>query len=164
MTATISPPPRPPRRRIVRLLIWGAGLLVALAAALALFLSTLDAAIYQRALEAELSDVLDRPVSVRSVSFAVSLFPTLSARDLRIANPPWASRPDFVTAGEAGSVRCARGIEHHVHQHAAAHAAPVLVIRRKARGQQRLQGRFLEHRQSARREPPRTRWSVPLAR
>ena len=101
MTATISPPPRPPRRRIVRLLIWGAGLLVALAAALALFLSTLDAAIYQRALEAELSDVLDRPVSVRSVSFAVSLFPTLSARDLRIANPPWASRPDFVTAGEA---------------------------------------------------------------
>jgi hypothetical protein len=45
----------------------------------------------------------------------------------------------------ARSVRCARGIEHHVHQHAAAHAAPVLVIRRKARGEQHLQGRFLEH-------------------
>src|SRR5262245_46955936 len=101
MTATVSPPPRPPRRRIVRLLVWGTGLLVVLTAALALFLSTLDAAIYQRALEAELSDLLKRPVSVRSVSFAVSLFPTLSARDLRIANPPWASRPNFVTAGEA---------------------------------------------------------------
>ena len=71
-----------------------------------LFLKTLDAGVYQRALERELSSVLDRKVSIGSVSFDLALRPTLSVRDLRIANPPWASRPDFVTAasGKAHSI------------------------------------------------------------
>lgn len=96
--------PAPPwRRRTTRVLLWAVGLLLAAALGLTLFLKTLDAEVYQRALERQLSSALDRPVSIGAVSFDIALRPTLSVRDLRIANPPWASRPDFVTAasGEA---------------------------------------------------------------
>lgn len=79
------------------------GLLLAAASGVMLFLTTLDAEVYKRALERRLSSVLDREVSIGSLSFDLAVRPTLSVRDLRIANPPWASRPDFVTAasGEA---------------------------------------------------------------
>ena len=79
------------------------GLLLAAASGVMLFLTTLDAEVYKRALERRLSSVLDREVSIGSLSFDLAVRPTLSVRDLRIANPPWASRPHFVTAasGEA---------------------------------------------------------------
>lgn len=85
------------------MLLWTLGLLLAAAAGVMLFLKTLDAEVYKRAVERELSSVLDREVSIGSLSFELALRPTFSVRDLRIANPPWASRPDFVTAasGEA---------------------------------------------------------------
>ncbi len=79
------------------------GLLLAAAAGVMLFLKTLDTEVYKRVLERELSSVLDRTVSIGSLSFDLAVRPTLSVRDVRIANPPWASRPDLVTAtsGEA---------------------------------------------------------------
>ena len=83
------------RRRLLR---WSLGLLLAATAGIAIFLATLDAGVYRRALEREVSAALGRTVSVGSVSVKLALPPTLSARDLRIANPAWASRPDFVTA------------------------------------------------------------------
>ncbi|MDM0020693.1 AsmA family protein [Variovorax saccharolyticus] len=99
----MTTPASPWRRRSTKLLLWALGLLLVAALGLVVFLKTLDAGVYQRALERELSSVFDRQVSIGSVSFNVALRPTLSVRDLRIANPAWASRPDFVTAasGEA---------------------------------------------------------------
>ena len=96
-------PVSPWRRRATTLLLWVMGLLLAAAAVVMLFVKTLDAEVYKRALERELSSVLDRAVSIGSLSFDLAVRPTVSVRDLRIANPPWASRPDFVTAasGEA---------------------------------------------------------------
>ncbi|MDM0032842.1 AsmA family protein [Variovorax sp. J22P271] len=99
----MTPPGSPWRRRTAKWLLWAIGLLLAAALGLMLFLKTLDAGVYQRALARELSSALGRDVSIGSVSFDLAVRPTLSVRDLRIANPPWASRPDFVTAasGEA---------------------------------------------------------------
>ena len=85
-------------RLSIKLLLWSAGLLLVAAVGVILFLKTLDADVYRRALERELSSILGRTVSIGGLSFNVSLIPSLAARDLRIANPPWASRTDFVTA------------------------------------------------------------------
>ena len=74
------------------------GLLLAAAAGVMLFLKTVDTGIYKHALARELSSVLGREVSIGSLSFDLAVRPTLSVRDLRIANPPWASRPHFLTA------------------------------------------------------------------
>ncbi|MGJ7506381.1 AsmA family protein [Variovorax sp. GT1P44] len=80
------------------MLLWACGLLLATACGVAIFLKTLDADVYREALERKLSSLLARQVSIGSLSFDLALRPTLSVGDLRIANPPWASRPDFVTA------------------------------------------------------------------
>ena len=93
----MTTPGSPPRRRATKVLLWVMGLLLAAVAGVMLFLQTLDAGVYQRALERKLSSALDRKVSMGSLSFDLAVRPTLSVRDLRIANPPWASRPDFVT-------------------------------------------------------------------
>lgn len=85
-------------QRSTKLLLWSTGLLLAAAAGVVLFLATLDASVYRRALERQLSTALGRTVLAGSVSIGLSVPPTLFARDLRIANPGWASRPDFVTA------------------------------------------------------------------
>ncbi|MDM0001884.1 AsmA family protein [Variovorax sp. J22P240] len=99
----MTTPRSPRRRRTTKLLLWAIGLLLAAASGVVLFLQTLDAEVYKRAFERKLSSVLDRQVSIGSLSFDLAVRPTLSVRDLRIANPAWASRPDFVTAasGEA---------------------------------------------------------------
>ncbi len=94
----------PTIRRSRKLLLWGVGLLLAATAAVMLLLATLDAGVYRRALEQQLSAALGRTVSVGSLSISWSVPPTLSVRDLRIANPPWASRPDLVIAA-SGDVR-----------------------------------------------------------
>jgi uncharacterized protein involved in outer membrane biogenesis len=85
-------------QRSTRWLLWPVGLLLIVAAGVVLFLATLDADVYRRALERQLSAAMGRTVSVGSLSISLSVPPTLSARDLRVANPTWASRPDFVTA------------------------------------------------------------------
>lgn len=88
-------------RRVTRLLLWVVGLLIAVWSGVMLFLRTLDAEIYRRALERELTSLLARQVSISALTFDVSLRPTLVARDLSIANPQWASRPQFATAAGA---------------------------------------------------------------
>ena len=93
-----------PNRRSTRWLLWIAGLLLLAVAGVAVFLATLDASVYRRALERQLSAALGRTVSVGSVSIGLSVPPTLFARDLRVTNPGWASRPDFITAA-SGNVR-----------------------------------------------------------
>ena len=82
-------------------MLWGVGFLLAATAWVMLLLATLDAGVYRRALEQQLSAALGRTVSVGSLSISWSLPATLSARDLRIANPHWASRPDFVIAASS---------------------------------------------------------------
>jgi uncharacterized protein involved in outer membrane biogenesis len=91
-------PGSPSTRRSTKWLLWATGLLLAAAGVLILLLATRDAAVYRRALERQLSTALGRAVAVGSVSIDFSLPPNLSARDLRIANPAWASRPDLVSA------------------------------------------------------------------
>lgn len=85
-------------------MLWCAGLLLAVVAAVALFLSTLDADVYRRALERQFTFALQRAVSIERMSVKLSLAPTLSVQGLRIANPPGTSRPDFATAA-SGDVR-----------------------------------------------------------
>jgi uncharacterized protein involved in outer membrane biogenesis len=84
-------------------LLWIAGLLLLAVAGIAVFLATLDASAYGRALERQLSAALGRTVSVGSVSIGLSLPPTLFVRDLRVKNPGWASRPDFITAASGNA-------------------------------------------------------------
>ncbi|MDM0014932.1 AsmA family protein [Variovorax sp. J22P168] len=94
----------PPRRRLAVKLLWASiGLLVLAIIGVVIFLETLDADVYRRKLEQELSNALGRQVSIGAMSFDVAMRPTLAVRDLRIANPAWASRPDFlsVSTGEA---------------------------------------------------------------
>ena len=98
----------PTIRRSRKLLLWGVGLLLAAIVGVMTLLATLDVGVYRRTLEQQLSAALGRTVAVGSLSIDWSMPPTLSARDLRIANPPWASRPDFVTAA-SGDVRVALG-------------------------------------------------------
>jgi uncharacterized protein involved in outer membrane biogenesis len=91
-------PGSPSTRRSTKWLLWATGLLLAAAGVLILLLATRDAAVYRRALERQLSTALGRAVAVGSVSIDFSLPPNLSARDLRIANPAWASQPDLISA------------------------------------------------------------------
>lgn len=87
----------------LKLLLVALAFLLAAAIGGVIWLKTLDTEVYRRTLERELSGLLGRTVSVDAVAFELSLRPALSVRGLRIANPPWASRPDFVSvsSGEA---------------------------------------------------------------
>ena len=85
-------------RRAIIVFTWAAGLLVALLIVLVVTVLVIDPDSYRPRVERELSQLLGRAVSAERLSVSVSLIPTLSVRGLRIANPPWASRPYFLVA------------------------------------------------------------------
>ena len=85
-----------------RLVLWGTGLLFLLAAITIGFLLRLDLNEYRGLAAARASEVLGRTVTIDgSVQWTFSLTPTIVLNDLRIANPPWASRPDFARVESA---------------------------------------------------------------
>jgi uncharacterized protein involved in outer membrane biogenesis len=85
-------------------LLWAAALAAVALIALLVVALTIDPDAYRPAVQRELTQALGRDVSIERLSFAVSLRPTVAMRGLRIANPPWASRPHLLTADE-GAVR-----------------------------------------------------------
>ncbi len=93
-----------PHRRFRKLLLWAALFVLVALVALVVLLLTLDANVYRPRLEREISQALGREVSTGDLSYYLSLRPTFSVRDLRIANPPWASRVDLIRA-EQGEIQ-----------------------------------------------------------
>ncbi len=71
--------------------------LIALACALLL----VDADSYRPAVQRQLSDALGREISIDHLAVGKSLYPTIEVTGLRVANPPWASRPDLASADSA---------------------------------------------------------------
>jgi hypothetical protein len=87
-------------RPLTRTLSWAAALVAAALIGLAAVALTIDPDAYRPALESRMSSALGRRVSIERLSFGLSLRPTFSVRDLRVANPPWASRADLVRAAQ----------------------------------------------------------------
>jgi uncharacterized protein involved in outer membrane biogenesis len=85
-------------RRAIIVLSWAAGVVVVLLLTLIVIAVSVDADAYRPRIERELTQLLGREISAERLSIGFSLFPTLAVRELRIANPPWASRPYFLTA------------------------------------------------------------------
>ena len=86
-------------RGILKAVAWS---LAALALLLVLAVGALfliDANAYRSQVESLASTALGRKVTVEGdMQFVPSLLPRLAAEGVRIANPAWASRPDFATA------------------------------------------------------------------
>ncbi len=82
--------------RIAKILGWAAlALLIVVTVAIVILLS-LDLSTYRGALQSELSARVGRPVKLGGdMSWKVSLWPTIVVEDVAVANPSWASRPDF---------------------------------------------------------------------
>jgi|GEM_PF-3982054 len=84
-----------------KILIWVPIVLVLAIAGLSVYLLTVDLNAHRDRLESLLSDTLGRQVELRGeIGFEASLIPSISARDVVIDNPPWASRPSFASAGQ----------------------------------------------------------------
>lgn len=88
--------------RFRTLIRWSAIALGVLALALAAFVLSFDLNQYRRLLEAAASEALGRAVTLGGpLTLAVSLTPTIAAEQVRIANPPWASRSHLAEAARA---------------------------------------------------------------
>ena len=85
-------------RRAIIVLSWVAGVVVFLLLALIGIAFFVDTDAYRPRLERELTQLLGREIAAERLSIAFSFYPTLSVRELRVANPSWASRPYFLTA------------------------------------------------------------------
>ena len=78
---------------------WSAIALVALIAVLLVILLLVDVTVYRGQLQSGVSTVLGRSVRFEGdISLTPSLWPTIVVEDVHIANPEWASRPNFSSA------------------------------------------------------------------
>jgi len=85
--------------RFRTLIRWSAIVCGVLAFAFAVFVLSFDINQYRRPLEAAAGKALGRAVTLNGpLTLAVSLSPTIAAKQVRIANPPWASRPHLAEA------------------------------------------------------------------
>jgi uncharacterized protein involved in outer membrane biogenesis len=88
--------------RFRTLIRWSAIACGVLALAFAIFILTFDLNQYRRPLEAAASEALGRAVTLGGpLTLAASLSPTITAEQVRIANPAWASRPHFAETARA---------------------------------------------------------------
>jgi AsmA family protein len=93
---------RPLTMRLRTLIRWCAIACGVLALALAVFALSFDLNQYRRPLEAAASKTLGRAVTLGGpLALTVSLSPTITAEQVRIANPGWASRPHLAEAARA---------------------------------------------------------------
>ncbi len=82
--------------RIAKVFGWIVLALLILVTAAVLILQSIDLSKYRGPLQSELSTRVGRPVKLGGdMSWKVSLWPTIVVDDVAIANPAWASRPDF---------------------------------------------------------------------
>ena len=93
-----------PHRRFRKLLLWAALFVLVALVALVVLLLTLDANVYRPRLEREISQALGREVSTGDLSYYLSLRPTFSVRDLRIAKCG-RGRRGRTGAGSGGAIR-----------------------------------------------------------
>src|SRR5262245_18502157 len=88
--------------RFRTLILWSAIACGILALAFAIFILTFDLNQYRRPLEAAASEAFGRPVTLGGpLTLAASLSPTITAEQVRIANPAWASRPYLAETARA---------------------------------------------------------------
>ena len=82
-------------------LYWAAGVVAVLVAIALLIIATLPVGMFKGRAEAALSKRFGRPVTIGALdrSPAVSLFPTISARDIRIPQAGWAGDGDLARIG-----------------------------------------------------------------
>lgn len=85
--------------RVRKIIGWSAFALVAVIAVLLVILLLVDVTVYRGPLQAGVSELLGRPVKLEGeMSLTPSLWPTIVVEEVHIANPEWASRPNFASA------------------------------------------------------------------
>jgi len=87
-------------RRVTIVCVWAAGLITVLLTALVVAVLLIDADAYRPALQRQLTQALGRTVTAERLSVGLSLKPTIVIRGVSVANPQWASRPQFLVASE----------------------------------------------------------------
>ena len=86
--------------RAAKVIGWSVVVLLALITVLVVVLLSLELSTYRGPLQSEITKAVGRQVSLRGeMSLQLSLHPTIAIEDVRLANPPWASRPDFARVG-----------------------------------------------------------------
>jgi uncharacterized protein involved in outer membrane biogenesis len=87
----------PGKLKLPRYLKWAVGVFLAFIVLCVLFVATFDVNQYRGRIENALSQSLGRQVELRDeMSMALSLIPTMVARDIHIKNSDWAASKDFV--------------------------------------------------------------------
>jgi uncharacterized protein involved in outer membrane biogenesis len=85
--------------RIAKIFGWAALTLLILVIVAVVILLSLDLSTYRGPLQRALGSAFGRTVHLKGeMSFAPSLYPTVVLEDVSIANPAWASRPNFADA------------------------------------------------------------------
>jgi uncharacterized protein involved in outer membrane biogenesis len=84
--------------RAARVAGWAAVGLFALITLLVIIVLFLDLSKYREPIQAAISSAIGRQVRLGSISLKVLPHPTFVVQDVSVANPPWASRPDFAQA------------------------------------------------------------------
>ncbi len=88
-------------RRVTIVGAWAVGLIVVMLAALVAAALIIDVDTYRPAIQRQLTQALGRTVSAQRLSVGLSLKPTIVVTGIGVANPQWASRPEFLVASEA---------------------------------------------------------------
>ena len=91
----------PDKLKLPRYLRWSIIVFLAIIMLFVVFVATFDVNQYRGRIENALSQSLGRQVELREeMTMAISLIPTVVARDIHIRNSDWAASKDFVSIGE----------------------------------------------------------------
>jgi hypothetical protein len=74
------------------------GVIAVLVVALIIFIATFDVSKYKGTIEAEAKAATGREVTIGDIRMAPSLTPAVTLSDFKIANAPWGTRPEMLTA------------------------------------------------------------------